>query len=520
MKLNSLSGSSNGNRESSTDDYSLEALEGELVKRDVVQYLEEHYFIEDTEAPIVLMPHQKAVLRYALTRNKDGRLPFTTIIWSNPKKSGKTAIAGGITQWAAETWGRFGEILCVGNDAEQARERGFKAMKHSIELTPGYNRARQVVPGRWRVLTKEMQCLETGTTIKAIATDYKGEAGANPILVVWTELWGFTLNADLRFWAEMAPSPTRPDSVQWIETYAGYEGESELLWGLYENVVLKGRQLTAGELGGVGAFEESPNPDDPVPCYVNERARIFAYWDDGPQARRMPWQKGENGARYYAGEAARQTPAQMTRLHDNAWVSAESAFIPMEWWDAMVKPLPLAPGDRTPMVLALDAGVTGDNFGLLGITRDPRNLGPPPGLVVRLVHNWKPPPGGAINFRPIEEVVRQLCKAYNVVEVAYDPYQLHDFCSRLRDEGVAHFRQFSQGEERLRADAALYQHLGHQRIAHDGNADLREHLTNANKKQSANEDTRMRIVKKSDSRKIDLAVCLSMASQECLRLLL
>ena len=82
------------------------------------------------------------------------------------------------------------------------------------------------------------------------------------------------------------------------------------------------------------------------------------------------------------------------------------------------------------------------------------------------------------------------------------------------------FRSFSQGEERLRADSDLYQHIARRRISHDGNADLREHLTNANAKQSANEDTRLRIVKKSDSRKIDLAVCLSMASQECLRLLI
>ncbi|KKL88920.1 hypothetical protein LCGC14_1919890, partial [marine sediment metagenome] len=51
-----------------------------------------------------------------------------------------------------------------------------------------------------------------------------------------------------------------------------------------------------------------------------------------------------------------------------------------------------------------------------------------------------------------------------------------------------------------------------------GNLDLREHLTNANARQSAKEDTKLRIVKKSDSRKIDLAVCLSMGAAECLRL--
>ena len=497
-----------------------DAAERELQRReetrDVVAWIERHFYIGETESPIVLEPHQEAVLRYALTRNEDERLPFNTVIYSTPKKSGKTAIAGAVTRWAAETWGRYGEVLCVGNDAEQAKERAYRAMRTSIELTPGYNQSRQELPSRWHISTRESRCLTTGTVVKAIATDYKGEAGANPILVVWTELWGFTHTADLRFWAEMAPSPTRSDSLQWIETYAGYEGESEQLWGLYESAVLNGRQLTAGELGSLQAFEEAPNPDSLVPSYVNEPAHTFAYWDSGEVGRRMPWQRGESGARYYAAEAARQTPAQMDRLHNNRWVSAESAFIPIEWWDSAVNPLPLQPGERTPMVVAIDAAVTGDCFGLVGMTRVPGTN--PIQLAVRLVHKWDPPPGGAINFDGPEQVIRGLCSTYNIVQVAYDPYQLHDFAMRLQKEGVAWFRPFSQGQERLIADKGLYDLIVNRRIRHDGNRDLREHLTNANAKQAAQEDTRLRIVKKSDSRKIDLAVCLSMACQECLRL--
>ncbi len=486
---------------------------------DPVAWMEKHFIIEDTEAPIILARHQKAILSYALKRRRDGRLPFNTIIYSAPKKSGKTAVAGAVTRWAAETWGKYGEILCVGNDAEQAKERAFKAMRISIELTPGYSPSSQMLGNRWHVLTKEAKCLTTGTIVKAIATDYKGEAGANPILVVWTELWGFTLTRDLRFWAEMAPSPTRPDSVQWIETYAGYEGESELLWGLYDNVVTHGRQLTAGELGDLDAFEEAPNADSLVPCYVNERAGVFAYWDEGVQARRMPWQRGDHGNKYYAGEAVRQTASQMVRLHTNAWVSAESAFIAIEWWDAAVNPMPLQPQERTPLVIALDAAVTGDCFGLLVMSRTP-DKATPPNLAVRFVQKWDPPPGGAINYRGPEQVVRQLCQDYNVVQVAYDPFQLHDFATRLQQETVAWFRSFSQAQERLIADKGLYDLIVARRIRHDGNLDLREHLTNANAKQAANEDTRLRIVKKSDTRKIDLAVCLSMASKELLRLML
>ncbi len=487
----------------------------------LVEWLEENFRIEDTGQPIQLMPHQKAVLNYAFTRLPNGRLPFTTVMYSSVKKSGKTTIAGGIGRWAAETWQRFGEVLCVGNDADQAQGRGFKAMADSIQMEPGYQLNKKLLPGRWQTGMKKLTCLTTGTVVKAIATDYTGEAGANPIMSIWTELWGFIHTGDLRFWAEMAPSPTRPDSIRLIETYAGYEGESELLYGLYESVVLNGRQLTAGELGDLSAFEEAPNPDSLVPCYVNEAAGMFAYWDHGVVARRMPWQRGERGEQYYKSEAATQTPSQMSRLHEDEWVSAESAYIPIEWWDRLVKPLPLAPGDQTPMVISLDAAVSGDCFGLVMVSRDPDRVNEAePGIAVRAVRKWTPPPGGTIDYSQPEAAVRELCANFNVVEVAYDPYQLHDMATRLMREGVVWCRSFGQQQERLVADSDLYKIIVQARMRHDGNPDLREHLTNANAKIAKGEDTKMRIVKKSESRKIDLAVCLSMASYECLRLLI
>lgn len=491
-----------------------------MERRDVVYWGERRFYIPDTGRQIVLEPHQKAVLRYCLKRTDDGlgHLPFQTIMYSCPKKSGKTAIAGMVARWAAETWQRFGEVLCIGNDAEQAMERAFKAAQESIALTPGYLEQRKAIPGYWTTATRLMRCLSNGSRMKAIATDYTGEAGANPILTVFTELWGFIHKNETRFWAEMAPSPTRPDSIRWIETYAGFDGESELLYTLYETCVKNGRQLTAGEMGAVGVFEEAPNPDDPIPCYVNESARMFAYWDEGEVARRMPWQKGENGARYYAAEAATQTPQQLTRLHSNQWVSAESSFIELVWWDACLDPMPpLLPGDNTPIVVALDAAVTGDCFGVLGVSRDPDRTAPP-GIAVRFSRKWQPQGGNAIPFGEVEEYVRWLAANFNVIEFAYDQYQLHDMATRLQNAGVGWFRVFGQVGERLMADSDIRKMIMERRTRHDGDPDLREHLANANGKVSTTEDTKLRMVKKSESRKIDLAVCLSMAAKECLRL--
>lgn len=468
-----------------------------------------HFYIPDTEQIIQLLAHQAGILDFAFRRDKNGRLPFDTIMFSTIKKSGKSTITGAAGRWAAETWGKFGEVLYVGNDKEQAKGRGFAYHKQSIELTSGYDRKKELLPDQWKVQTEQMMHIPSGTIAKAVATDYKGEAGVNPIMTIWEELWGFIHKDALRFWAEVAPSPTRPDSVRFVATYAGYEGESELLWNLYQTGVKQARQLTSSDIPGF--------PDGPIPCYVNEAARMFAYWDTGLAARRMPWQQGERGAAYYASEAATQTEQQFQRLHLNEWVSGESEFVPIQWWDACNEgPLPLPERDQTPLVVALDAAVTGDCFGLLAVTRHPKR--PEDAVRVRMMQKWTPAKGSAIDFREPEAALRYLCSNYNVVEICYDPYQLHDLCTRLLQEGLGNFREFNQASDRLEADSMLYQLIAHRRIAHGGEPDLREHLQNCNAKLSKDEDSRLRIIKKADNRKIDLAVCLSMASYECLRL--
>ena len=74
----------------------------------------------------------------------------------------------------------------------------------------------------------------TGSTITALASDYAGAAGSNPSFITFDELWAYTSERSRRLWDELSPAvPTRLVSVRLTTTYAGYDGESELLWGLY-----------------------------------------------------------------------------------------------------------------------------------------------------------------------------------------------------------------------------------------------------------------------------------------------
>lgn len=489
--------------------------------QDVVEWAESQFLLEwppdsAVVAPIRLEPHQRAVLRHAFQRDETGRLRYGTIVYSTIKKSGKTTIGALVARWAAETWGRYGEIYTLANDYEQAKSRVFSALCQSVALHPRYNASRRAIPGRWLLKETEAIYVPTGSTVKALASEYRGSAGMNPSLTVFTELWGYVYEASRRLWVETTPSPTRANSIRFVETYAGFEGESELLWDLYQ-LGMEGRQLTANELGDLSAFAEAPNWDSLVPCWINEAAGLFVYWDNGELARRMPWQKGEAGHRYYQEQATQMTDNQFARLHLNEWSSGESEAVPIAWWDACEAGEKLKPneGSRIPIVIGVDAGVSGDCTALVCVARHPGEHGDVVEFHTRV---WYPE-GQKLDYRSTLTVeIDALIEKYNVIQVAYDEYQLHHWATEQRDKRNIWYKPFSQGGDRLTADKQLYDIIRDRRLHHSGNAELRKHIQGCNAKIPKDEESKMRLVKKSDRSKIDAAVALSMACYECLRL--
>jgi hypothetical protein len=208
------------------------------------------------------------------------------------------------------------------------------------------------------------------------------------------------------------------------------------------------------------------------------------------------------------------TSAEIRVLVEAEWEDLDDAarFLPsMVWWDACLEPTPPL-DNQTPLVLALDAAVSGDCFGLVGVSRHWERH---EDVAVRYVRKWEPH-GKKLDYGPIEDEVRQLCETFNVVCVTYDPYQLHSTATRLEQEGVGWFDPFNQGAARLVADKQLLDLISHRRLAHDGNADLREHLDNADRKSDGQD--KLRLVKRTEGQKIDLVVTLSMAAARCLEL--
>ena len=181
--------------------------------------------------PFRLSDHQREVLRLAFAFDQDGRLPWDTILYSCIKKSGKTTLNGAITLAWGFTQEAPNEMLVLANDLEQTLARVFKTMEGIIQHNPELQREAEVQ-------TRTIY-LANGTTVTAISGDYAGAAGSDHGFVSYDELWGYTSESSTRLWEELTPVPTRKNSISFISTYAGFEGESGLLWDLYKQVVSK-----------------------------------------------------------------------------------------------------------------------------------------------------------------------------------------------------------------------------------------------------------------------------------------
>lgn len=471
------------------------------------EWIERHFIVDRPRDPVtganlptgslIMADYQRRILREALSKNADGKFKYSTIVWSEPKKSGKTTLAAAVTMYMAAK-NKASHIYCLANDGKQSQDRIFKAMDRCLKLHQQQGGIFENVRSIWAPPSFK---LDNGTVVEAIPCDAAGEAGSEPLMTVWSEMWGYRQEAKERLWTEMTIPPTLyGHALRWVESYAGYEDESTVLWNLYDNGVNHGQRHPAF-------------PD--LPVYVN--GSQFTFWSHEP---RMPWQTKE----YYEDEAKLMLPNEFLRIHRNQWVVATtSLFDNMIHWDRCYDPVlnrPLPEGDDTPIVVALDASVSGDSSAVVAVSRHPDDSWDAPvrRVCVRHVSVYYPRAGTKINYsETMEPEVKLLCERWNVYKVVYDPYQLHKMCTDLALDGVGAFEEFDQTRRRSKADKQLYDMIIMRQLRHNGDVEMRQHVQNCAVRSEGASNT-LRLTKKAAGRPIDLAVALSMATDEMLRL--
>jgi hypothetical protein len=251
-----------------------------------------------------------------------GLLPYDTVVISDLKKSGKTAIGAGIAYAWARVYG--GEMYALANARDQARDRAFSRVNAYLDyLQRDYEdlyEQRIEHRGRNVIIFKNPYA-----RLEAIPCAAGSQAGTYVSLSLWDELWNYDLESAHRLWAEFSPIPQLYGrSCRLVVTYAGYYGESSLLWSLYEQVVRP--DADSGQEAG-----DRPPGLEHLPCYRNEQSRTFAYWNHQPS---RPWLTPE------FLESRRNDPSvpahEYKRLWENRWTTGMEGFLPLDTIDRLM----------------------------------------------------------------------------------------------------------------------------------------------------------------------------------------
>lgn len=433
-------------------------------------------FVRKTETgqPLVLTPEQREILDLAFMLMAF----WDTFIFSTIKKSGKTLINALIELWWAFTHPND-EILCLANDQEQSIGRVHKVAAGLIKQNPLLSAEAQVLSATIR--------FSNGTISNALTNEATTAAGANQGLSSWDELWGFQSERGLRLWEELTPLPNKP-SVRMVTTYAGWEGESQLLWDLY--------------LKGVGKDEHKDGEAERVhrslPVYINKMAKILCYWDHEP---RLPWQTQA----YYDSQKRTLRPNTYARLHENRWTSPESTFITAEQWDACVDETRSPILANSARILGVDIGVKSDNAAVVEVSPITG------GKIIILNHRvWRPTKNVPVNLAEVQEYIEQVARTNMLLKLLADPYQAMQMIQALhRKLGDIVVQEYPQTITNTTVmGETLFDLVKNRTLVSYPSAELKQHATNAI---GIETERGVRMVKKKSAWKIDLAVALSMA---------
>src|SRR5262249_37655552 len=153
-----------------------------------------------TKKPFRLYRAQLEFLRHAFKLGPDGSLLYPELVWSKPKKSGKSAFAAMLTLYLVIVLVPGGEAILCANDFEQSQGRVFRACCEIVKASP-------MLKGRVKISANKIYFPGTGAIVSAIASEYAGAAGSGQNIAVFDELWGYTSERSKRLFDEMIPPP-------------------------------------------------------------------------------------------------------------------------------------------------------------------------------------------------------------------------------------------------------------------------------------------------------------------------
>ena len=286
---------------------------------------------------------------------------------------------------------------------------------------------------------------KSGSIIEAISSDAGTKHGSTPSVVICDEIHAWGVHGQ-ELWDVLKTGLAKtPGTLNIVITTAG-RGQENVAW----NVIDYARRVARGDI------------DDPATLPILLETPRDADWKDEAVWRRVNPGLADGfpdieGLRQLAREAENR-PADreaFKQLHLNQWLDhSADPFVDMSVYDQGAAPIDLEALKGEPCWLAVDLSSNADLTVIVAAWRDGDGY---------IVHPWffcpeenlrrkadsdgvpyplwaeqgfiEPTPGNVVDFRRVEDRIRELCAEFEVREIAFDPHMARNIQNNLLDDG-------------------------------------------------------------------------------------
>ncbi|PSM16114.1 terminase TerL endonuclease subunit [Nitratireductor sp. StC3] len=388
-------------------------------------------------------------------RHPDGSRVVKTAVLLVPRGNRKTTLTGAITLLHAKGPERRpgAQLVSVAVDKKQAKGV-FKEVAGMIDgdyaFAPNIgNSAKTVDEARGAKIRDYVSKImfPGGIEYEALASDAGTAQGRTPSLIIADEIHAWLKRDPRELWGAMRAGAAKvANSLTVITTTAG-AGQENLAF----DVIDYARKVARGEI------------HDPATLPILFEAPRDADWKDETvwHAVNPGLKHGYpdlEGLRQMAREAEHK-PSERSifqRYHLNIWQDHSSdPFVDMAVYDQGAKSFDLSDLEREPCWLAVDLSSNSDLTVIIAAWQD--------GEDGYIVHPWffcprdnlhrkadrdgvpyplwaeegyiEPTPGNVVDFRAVEDTIRDLCERFDVREIAFDPHLARNMMNTLREDG-------------------------------------------------------------------------------------
>jgi len=417
---------------------------------------------------------QKWLLRSLFERTPEGRLRYRRALIGLPRKHGKSLMGSTIAVYGLIAGESGAENYVVAGDRQQARII-FNEAKTQVMSSP-------VLAAECKVYRDVIEMPRFGSILRVLSSEFKGQAGLNPSLVLFDELWNQS-TSDLYDQMTLG-SGARLEPLIVSITTAGYDLDT-VAGRLYQY----GKQCAAGEIDdpsfGFWWWEA------PADCTISDES---AWRVCNPNLHERLLDIDDMRT------AMKQTDeAAFRRWRLNQWVRTQESWLPAGAWEACTSDRAL--DDSLPVFIGLDMALKHDSIAV--VIAQPQA----DGVTVTRAQIWQPRDDG-VDVAGVEQYLRSLHMRYTVQEIVYDPAYFQRSAEHLADDGLP-MVEFPQSSQRMiPACGHAYEMIINKKVTHDGAPTFTDQVLSAAQRMT---DQGWRLSKGKSKRKIDAAIALVMA---------